>query len=114
MSRYDTSADWYVALANEVGRTSQNKAATRIGVNASYINMVLNDKPFPGRLDRFIARIEGALLHQTVMCPVVGEMSKDVCESHQSRPFSSHNTMRVRIWKACNYTCTISRVRKSE
>tara|TARA_R110002095_G_scaffold66101_3_gene56004 strand:+ start:630 stop:971 length:342 start_codon:yes stop_codon:yes gene_type:complete len=109
MNKYQNAA-WFKALKKEVENTSQNKAAKKIGVNASYINAAIQGNSFPGRIDRFIAKIEGALLNQKVMCPVAGEISKDLCQSHQERPWSNANSMTVRLFRACRNGCAHSKL----
>ena len=107
-----TQEPWFEALKREVDRTSQAQAADRIGVNKAYVSLVLSGRDFPGRIDRFIASVEGALLHQTVMCPVTGEISKHLCQQHQAQPWSNVNPMRVRLFRACRNGCPHSTLGK--
>ena len=102
--------DWYQPLKKLVTETSQTQAGKKLGVNPSYINALLNDKKFPGRLDRVESKLRGALLNQTVQCPVAGEITSDLCQEHQSRPWSNANAMRVRLYNACRNGCPQSKI----
>jgi hypothetical protein len=50
------------------------------------------------------ARIRGALMAETVMCPILGEIGRDRCLTEQKRPFAATNSTRARLYHACK-TC---------
>ena len=66
---------WIVALAEECDRSTQGRVADRLGISAAVVNQVLGSV-YKGRLDRVEARVSGELLNATVLCPVLGEISK--------------------------------------
>lgn len=95
--------DWVAVLARACDRASQGKVAKRLGVSAAVVNQVLGNA-YKGRLDRVEARVRGELMRETVICPVLGEITKRDCLDHQARKFVATNPMRVRLWQACK-TC---------
>lgn len=97
------SPSWLDVLAAECRRTSQSAAADRIGVSEAVVSQVLKGK-YPGRVDRVQARVEGALMAQTVTCPILGDLQRNECLDHQVRPFAATNSQRVALWRMCK-TC---------
>lgn len=96
--------DWLDALAAECKRTSQQRAGQRLGVSGSTVNQVLKGT-YKGDLPRIQGLVEGALLHATVECPVLGELPRNRCLENQRRPFQATNPTRVALFQACP-TCT--------
>ncbi len=94
---------WLRALAERCHATSQARAAREVGLSPSTINQVLKGT-YRGNWERVRTRIEGALLHVAVHCPVLGEISSADCLDYQRRPFVATNPQRVRLYKACR-TC---------
>ncbi len=94
---------WVLALAEACDKTSQGKVAKRLGVSAAVVNQVLGDS-YKGRLDRVETRVRGELMRETVLCPVLGEISKRDCLDHQGRKFHATNRLRVQLFRACR-TC---------
>jgi len=93
-------AAWILALAEECDRSSQGKAAKRLGVSPTVVNQALQNA-YMGRLDRLEQRVRGELMRETVQCPVLGVITKRECLDHQSRPYEATNPMRVRLFQAC-------------
>src|SRR6266571_366108 len=56
---------WILALAEECDRSSQGKAAKRLGVSTTVVNQALQNL-YEGRLDRFEQRVRGELMRETV------------------------------------------------
>lgn len=102
---------WIEALQSECARTSQARAARRLGVSASMVNQVLS-----GAYKADTARIEqlvrGELMNETVLCPVMGEISRRKCVDAQARPFAATNRLRVALYKACRSGCPYSSLRE--
>ncbi len=102
------------SLAQECDRTSQNRTAARLGYSASLISgMIANT--YPGDRAGVFAKIRGALMGETVVCPVLGEIGGDQCLREQAMPFSTASALRPRLWRACRATganaCPHSKVR---
>lgn len=96
--------DWIAALRLECQRTSQNRAAKRLGISAATISLVLNNR-YPADTASLEARIRGELLSETVECPVLGEISRRVCCDEQAKPFAATNPIRVALYRACRGGC---------
>jgi DNA-binding XRE family transcriptional regulator len=92
--------DWLAALADECDATSQAQAAERIGFSRATVSLVLSGK-YRGSLPNVARAIRITLMSGTVECPILGEISEAECDLHQRAPFSSSNSMRVRLYKAC-------------
>lgn len=94
---------WIRELAEECDRTSQNKAALRIGRSASLVSTVLA-RTYSGDMAAVEERVRGALMGETLICPVLGEIDKKVCRDWRGRStsFSSRNTRAVQMFRACN------------
>lgn len=107
-------SDWIEVLRRECERSSQAKVANRLRQSDGFpsptiINQVLHNK-YPGRKDRLKDIVEGVFLHTTVHCPVLDEITADVCADHQSRPFANTNPTRVKLFQACRNGCPHSRL----
>lgn len=92
--------DWVLTLAEECDRTSQGRAADKLGVSSTMVNLALQNA-YTGRLDLLEERVRGELLHKVLACPVLGEISTRRCLDEQARPFVSSNALRLRLSRAC-------------
>lgn len=93
--------DWIDTLAKECDRSSQTRVAERIRISSAVVNQVLGNKYNKGRLDLMEQRVRGALMQQTVACPVLGALSSRDCLEHQVRKFRPTNALRVELYRAC-------------
>ena len=101
---------WVEVLAEECDRTSQARAGDRIGRSAGLVCNTLKGC-YTGDLKAVEQLVRGALMAETVACPVVGELATDTCLSHQRAPWAPHNPSRIRFYRACRGVCPHSRVR---
>ncbi|SDY54896.1 hypothetical protein [Citreimonas salinaria] len=94
--------DWIEALARECDRTSQNRAAQTIGYTAGAVSAVLRGKYAAGTKS-IETSVRGTLMAETVECPVLGEIGKQVCLKwrRRSRDFRNGNSMDVTMFRAC-------------
>ena len=106
------SAEWLDVLASECARagSSQGKVAEQLRnhakggfPSASTLNQVLKGK-YKGDVERIRGLVEGALMGKTVTCPVLGELSREICMRHQTRKAGASNPMRIKLHEACK-TC---------
>lgn len=94
-------SEWIAALRAKCKRAgSQAKVSREIGYSAGVVNAVLKGT-YKGDLKRIEQAVRGALMNETVDCPVLGEMRKDKCLYHQKRPFAATNPTRVQLYLAC-------------
>jgi hypothetical protein len=89
-----------LALAEACNASTQAAVAARVGYSAGAISSVLRNK-YAGDLVAVRARIRGALMAETVICPVLGEIGRDRCMAEQRRPFAATNSTRARLFHAC-------------
>lgn len=94
--------DWVAQLAEECGKTSQNKVAKRMKRSASLVSHVLRNK-YPGDMQAVEEVVRGVFMASTVVCPALGEISTADCRDwmRKSRSFSNENSERVRMFRAC-------------
>jgi hypothetical protein len=101
--------DWVEQLAREANRTTAKKAAQRIGYSGAVVSHVLNNA-YPGDIARVEAKVRGALMSATVMCPVVGEIGLDRCLDEQKMGNTGASSIRARLYRACRGGCPNSRI----
>jgi len=92
-----------VALAMACKARSSRAVAQQLGYSDAVISYVLSGK-YPGDLPKVFAKIRGALMGETVMCPILDEIGRDRCLTEQAKPFAATNSMRARLFHACK-TC---------
>lgn len=92
--------EWIVMLAECCDKSNQSAIARKLGVSGSMINQALKNS-YAGRLDRLEQKVRGELMHETVSCPVLAEITKRRCLDEQNRPHASTNALRVELRRAC-------------
>lgn len=97
-------SDWLEVLRRERDRIGGKRTAQAIGISEPSLSQILSGN-YKGNLTRMKARVEGALMGTTVECPVAGDIPRDRCMDHQTRPFSATSPMRVQLSRTCP-TCT--------
>lgn len=101
--------DWVVALAAEAARRSGAAAARRIGYSPTVVSTVLR-RSYPGDLAKVEQAVRGALMGETVGCPVLGEIGRDQCLREQDMPNVPTSSVRARVYRACRDGCPHSRL----
>jgi len=98
--------DWVEALA-----IAADKAPSQAELNkqlkfksASVISGVLG-RTYPGKTDKIEQTVRGALMNETVRCPMLGVLAKDVCVQNQKKKFTSANPRAAQLWTACRSRC---------
>lgn len=105
--------DWVKALAASCDGSTQAEVADRLGCSAAAVNQVLSHA-YEGRLDRMEARVRGTLMAESVDCPVVGEISRSACMTHQGRRENAitANPLLPKLYRACRNGCAHSLLRR--
>lgn len=89
------------ALQDAVNRfKSQSKVADELHVSTAVISTLLNDK-YPGNVELMEQRIRGQFMAETVICPVLGTLSKRICLDNQALPQAFTNPVRAALGRAC-------------
>lgn len=99
----DAAPPEVIILAEACNAATQSAVAARVGYSPGAISAVLANK-YLGDMISVRARIRGALMAETVMCPILGEIGRDRCLTEQKRPFAATNSTRARLYHACK-TC---------
>lgn len=95
-----TPPDWILALAEACASDSQAGVGRRLGVSGSMLSSALAGR-YPGDMAKLEARVRGALMGATVVCPVLGDIGRDRCITEQAKPFSTASSVAVRLHRAC-------------
>jgi hypothetical protein len=105
--------DWVRELAGFATRESGTEAAKKIGYSGAVVTQVCGKK-YPGDLARVEAKVRGALMGQTVICPVLGEIGRDRCLDEQKKKHAGTSALRARLFRACRGGCPHSRIERKE
>lgn len=98
--------DWVEALANACDRApSQNKLNERLKFKSASVISGIIGRTYPGKMDKLEQTVRGALMNETVRCPVLGSIAKDVCVQNQKRKFTTANPRAAQLWQACRAKC---------
>lgn len=106
--------DWIVALAEACNALTQSAVGKKIGYSGSTVSQVLSDTYRNGDMARIETVVRGALMAETVRCPILQEIGRDICLGWQKRPFSTASANAVRMYQACRDNCPHSRLTKGE
>ena len=104
--------DWIVILAEACDRESQSAIARKVGYSASAISQVLSNSYQNGDIARVEQAARGALMAETVDCPVMGEIAHNTCIQWQRKPFATTNSHRIRMHQACRSGCPFSHLKE--
>jgi predicted transcriptional regulator len=85
---FGSNQNWLAALRAEVARTSGARTALRLGISEATVSQVLSGK-YAADTQRIARRVRGALLGETVECPVALEMPMHKCQEIQDRKAGS-------------------------
>ena len=97
------NTDWFEVLNKACKTESQAKVAAKCGFSATALNQVLKGT-YKGSLTNIQEKVSGALLKQQVICPVLDEITTDICAGYRKGGFLPTNPMRVQLYHACQ-TC---------
>lgn len=92
---------WVLRLAQECEATSQARTGRLIGYAAGTVSRILSNdyRADTGKVEQ---AVRGALMQETVSCPVLDEIGKHFCLKHQAREFKAANNHQLkRLWGAC-------------
>lgn len=112
---WGTPPDWVMALAEECDRSTQSAVARRLGVSAGLVSGVLAGTygRKGGDMQRIEEIVRGALMGAQVICPVMGELTRDRCLDEQTQPFRATSAQRARLYHACRRGCPHYRGKQS-
>jgi hypothetical protein len=99
---------WLQALLTACEATGQAATARELGYSSTTVNLAIN-----GKYDRDLTELERRVrrvLMGPLDCPVRGSISDEDCRSNQALPFSTSNSERVRLYRACRNGCPNSSI----
>lgn len=108
----ETLPDWVDALAASCDASSQAQVAKRLRFSPSVVNQVLN-ATYKGSNSAIEQAVRGVLLAETLECPVLGELRRNICLRHQKRArgaFTPTSSAAVQLYRSCKGGCPFSRV----
>lgn len=91
---------WKEALKEACAEQSQAKIAKQLGYSSATISLFLKGT-YKGSEKNLQEAVEKHLLKVTVICPILGEITKLECSYYQQKPFSCASRQSVEIFKAC-------------
>ena len=99
----DDLPPWVIDLAQECTQTSQNKVAVRMNRSATVVSQVIS-RTYQGNYEAIEEVFNGAFKGLTVDCPAKGVLPANECRDWRtkSQHFSSVNSDRVQMYRACN------------
>ena len=100
---------WVGVLAAEAARTTLRGAAKKVGYSVGLLSHVLSNT-YPAGTDRIETKVRGALMNETVTCPVLGEIGRDRCLDEQGMPRMNTSSIRSKLYRACRGGCPHSRI----
>lgn len=101
----ETLPEWVVPLAEACDRESQSSIARKVGYSPSAISQVLSNTYQNGDISRVEQAVRGALMAETVNCPVLGDIPRNTCIQWQRKPFATTNSHRIRMHQTCRNGC---------
>lgn len=106
----DAIPAWVVVLAEACQMAgSQSAVAKRLEYSATTVSQILS-KTYLGNIGRVEQMVRGALMAETVVCPMLGDVARNVCLDWQSKPYSPTSSHRVAMFRACRDGCPNSRI----
>ncbi|WP_137136647.1 transcriptional regulator [Rhizobium sp. FKY42] len=101
--------DWVVVLAETCRHNSQSAVAKRIDYSPAVVSSVLSNS-YKGDISRVEQMVRGALMSETVICPALGDIARNVCLDWQSKPYAATSSHRAAMFHACRANCPNSRL----
>ncbi|MEM6384362.1 MAG: transcriptional regulator [Pseudomonadota bacterium] len=107
----DDPPEFILELAVACRDASQTAVAKRIGYSSSVVSQAIS-RTYRGDMNLVEERVRGALMQETVRCPVLVEVTRDECHNWQKKPFASTSGLRVKLYRACRSGCPHSRLQQ--
>lgn len=103
------SLRWLEVLNQQCALKSQKKVGEEIGYSSAVVNQILQGK-YRGDIAAVEQAVRGAYLGETVFCPVLGEISINLCKQHQRAIYAATNPTRIKLFRACRAGCANSKL----
>ncbi len=102
--------DWVRELACLADRRGLNVCAKQIGFSPATLSQTIANR-YPGNLPRVEAAVRGALMGETVECPILGDIGRHTCLGWQAKKRAVTNAIRTQVFQACRSGCPNSHLK---
>lgn len=110
----DDMPEWVRVLAEACQRTSQTAVAKRLDYSGSAISLVIGNKYQKGDIRRVEQMVRGTLMGETVPCPALGDITRNICLQWQAKPYAATSSLRASMYRACRDNCPHSRITQTQ
>ena len=100
---------WVRELAMLIDKVGLKRASRIVGYSNAVLHEVVRGT-YKGSVEKVCERVSGAILQETVDCPVLGELRRDTCLDWQAKPYAITSSHRMRMYRACRSGCPHSRL----
>ncbi|CDZ32181.1 Hypothetical protein NGAL_HAMBI1145_09520 [Neorhizobium galegae bv. officinalis] len=100
--------DWVQVLAEACQGSSQSAIAKKLDYSPAVVSSILSNT-YRGDVSRVELMVRGALMAETVPCPALGDIARNVCLDWQSKPYAATSSHRAAMYHACR-NCPFSRI----
>ena len=91
-------------LESAITATSANKVARDLGISSTAISLIRSGK-YPASPETILTKVAELYSVETLVCPVLGEITLGRCADERRTPFSASSPQRVALFRACQQ-CT--------
>lgn len=106
----DNAPEWVITLAERCNISSQSAVAAELAYSAALVSQILSNS-YRGDVSRVEQMVRGRYMAATVVCPIAGEIGRDVCLGWQKKPFATTSSHRVSMYRACRAGCAHSSIK---
>jgi hypothetical protein len=107
----DALPEWIEELARYADANTAAAAGRKIGVSGSTVSQILSNSYGARDWGGIEARVRGELMRETVVCPVLDEITKGYCQDEQAKHFTGTSATRTALFHACRGGCEHSRIK---
>lgn len=105
----DSIPAWVLELAEACQKSNQSAVAKRLSYSPAVVSSILSNT-YRGDVSRVEQMVRGALMSETVGCPILGEIPRNVCLDWQAKPYAPTSSHRAAMFRACRDNCPHSRI----
>lgn len=102
---------WIEELAKLADATSGAAAARRVGLSSTTVSQIISGSYGAKDWSAIETRVRGELFRETVLCPVLDEITKSHCLDEQAKNFTGTSATRTALYHACRSRCPHSRLK---
>jgi len=101
--------DWVLTLAKKCDKLGLQETAKLVAVPDITLSRIIKNQ-FYGNSSKIQETIEGLFSDLVVECPVLGDIPYSKCIKQQRSEFSSANSVKIQLYKACRTGCPHSKL----